>query len=56
MTTLPRPAVGRLVLVIDDDPTVGDLMTRVLSREGFRVDTPRAASPDSDSPGSTGRT
>ncbi len=26
------------VLVIDDDPAVGDLMARVLDREGFRVD------------------
>jgi CheY-like chemotaxis protein len=29
---------GQLILVIDDDPTVGDLMTRVLSKEGFRVE------------------
>ena len=24
--------------MIDDDPSVGDLMTRVLAREGFRVE------------------
>ncbi len=34
----PGPADGATVLVIDDDPTVGDLMTRVLAREGFRVE------------------
>ncbi len=34
-----RPAAGSgTVLVIDDDPAVGDLMARVLSREGFRVE------------------
>jgi PAS domain S-box-containing protein len=33
----PTPR-GQLVLVIDDDPTVGDLMTRVLTKEGYRVD------------------
>ena len=32
------PSTAPLVLVIDDDPSVGDLMTRVLAREGFRVD------------------
>jgi PAS domain S-box-containing protein len=35
---LRSPSGGGRVLVIDDDPTVGDLMARVLSREGFRVD------------------
>ncbi|MEW6280385.1 MAG: transporter substrate-binding protein, partial [Candidatus Eremiobacterota bacterium] len=29
---------GELVLVIDDDPTVHDLLRRTLSREGFRVE------------------
>jgi PAS domain S-box-containing protein len=29
---------SRLVLAIDDDPTVGDLMSRFLSREGFSVE------------------
>ncbi len=28
---------GRLVLVVDDDPTVRDLMGRLLRKEGFRV-------------------
>ncbi len=32
-------AAGRLVLVIDDDPAARDLMTRALTREGFRVET-----------------
>ncbi len=36
---LARPrGEGYSVLVIDDDPTVGDLMARVLAREGFRVE------------------
>jgi GAF domain-containing protein/CheY-like chemotaxis protein len=38
---LPRPAppelTSRPVLVIDDDPTVRDLMTRFLTKEGFPV-------------------
>ncbi len=37
-----RPQVGAeagsLILVVDDDPTVRDLMTRSLGREGFRVE------------------
>jgi signal transduction histidine kinase/CheY-like chemotaxis protein len=33
-----RPAPGR-VLVIDDDPSVGDIVRRFLSREGFQVAT-----------------
>jgi PAS domain S-box-containing protein len=40
--TLPQPAepeaaVGRTVLVIDDDPMVRELMSRFLTKEGFRV-------------------
>jgi len=33
----PPEGVGNLVLVIDDDPTVRDLMRRTLEKEGFRV-------------------
>jgi PAS domain S-box-containing protein len=40
-----EPSRGPDVLVIDDEPTARDLLTRVLTREGFRV---RAAS---DGPG-----
>ena len=32
-------ADGRLVLVIDDDPSARDLMQRALTKEGFRVET-----------------
>jgi signal transduction histidine kinase/DNA-binding response OmpR family regulator len=35
----PRPKKPNTVLVIDDDPTVHDLMKRYLSKEGFRVET-----------------
>ncbi|WP_162182921.1 ATP-binding protein [Neosynechococcus sphagnicola] len=35
--TLSLPDQRMLVLVIDDDPTVGDLAQRFLTREGFRV-------------------
>jgi PAS domain S-box-containing protein len=36
---LPRPPrQGRTILVIDDDPSVGDLMNRALAREGFAVE------------------
>ena len=35
--------MGGSVLVIDDDPTVGDLMRRVLAKEGFRVEYMRRA-------------
>jgi signal transduction histidine kinase/CheY-like chemotaxis protein len=35
-TTEP-PSDGRIVLVIDDDPSVRDLMVRFLTREGFHV-------------------
>ena len=40
MLSAPSPSTTSdpMVLVIDDDPTVGDLMARVLAREGFRVD------------------
>jgi CheY-like chemotaxis protein len=31
------PSDASTILVIDDDPTVHDLMARILSREGFRV-------------------
>ncbi len=34
----PPTTEGRLILAIDDDPSVGDLMARVLGREGFRVE------------------
>jgi signal transduction histidine kinase/CheY-like chemotaxis protein len=34
--SVPRPQ-GNAVLVIDDDPTVHDLMARSLAREGFQV-------------------
>ncbi len=40
----PRPSSGFVtpdatsILVVDDDPNVGELLVRVLSREGFRVD------------------
>ncbi len=34
----PLPVGARTVLVIDDDPTVHDLMQRFLVREGFRVE------------------
>ncbi|MCE7947618.1 MAG: ammonium transporter [Chloroflexi bacterium CFX4] len=34
----PRTAIGT-VLVVDDDPTVRDLLARHLTREGFRVET-----------------
>ncbi len=33
------PGTGPLVLVIDDEPTARDLLTRTLSREGYRVET-----------------
>jgi signal transduction histidine kinase/DNA-binding response OmpR family regulator len=33
----PRPSRTRTVLVIDDDPTVRDLMERFLTKEGFSV-------------------
>jgi CheY-like chemotaxis protein len=33
----PRPSTPRTVLVIDDDPTVRDLMERFLTKEGFSV-------------------
>jgi CheY-like chemotaxis protein len=33
----PAPERGKTVLVIDDDPTVHDLMTRFLTTEGFHV-------------------
>jgi PAS domain S-box-containing protein len=33
-----QPATGPLLLVIDDDPTVHDLLGRLLGREGFRVE------------------
>ncbi|MBC8100384.1 MAG: ammonium transporter, partial [Armatimonadetes bacterium] len=36
--TQPTPSAG-LVLVVDDDPTVRDLITRSLLKEGFRVET-----------------
>jgi CheY-like chemotaxis protein len=36
-STIPAPT-GSLVLVIDDDPTVHELMSRSLMREGFRVE------------------
>ncbi len=37
---LPEPAAGStLILVIDDDPTVHDLMRRFLRKEGYRVET-----------------
>jgi signal transduction histidine kinase/CheY-like chemotaxis protein len=37
-TAPTTPSTGRLtVLVIDDDPTMHDLLTRVLGREGYRV-------------------
>ena len=34
---VPRPSTTRTVLVIDDDPTVRDLMERFLTKEGFSV-------------------
>jgi signal transduction histidine kinase/DNA-binding response OmpR family regulator len=34
-----RNGTGRLVLVIDDDPSVRDLVKRSLEKEGFRVET-----------------
>lgn len=40
LSTSNLPSDGaKIVLVIDDDPTVHDLMQRFLSREGFRVAT-----------------
>ena len=33
------PEEASVVLVIDDDPNVQDLMSRLLSKEGFRVET-----------------
>ncbi|HLJ92282.1 MAG TPA: response regulator, partial [Gemmataceae bacterium] len=33
----PSPNGGDTILVIDDDPAVRDMLTRYLSREGFRV-------------------
>ena len=35
----PIPEEANTVLVIDDDPNVQDLMRRLLSKEGFRVET-----------------
>jgi signal transduction histidine kinase/DNA-binding response OmpR family regulator len=35
---LPQPDTLTTVLVIDDDPTVHDLMRRFLSKEGFRIE------------------
>ncbi|MBI5368826.1 MAG: response regulator, partial [Planctomycetes bacterium] len=35
----PRGPVRGTLLVIDDDPTVRDLATRMMTREGFRVET-----------------
>lgn len=34
----PRPPGLRTILVIDDDPAVGEVMTRFLTREGFHVE------------------
>ncbi|MBI4494088.1 MAG: response regulator, partial [Chloroflexi bacterium] len=34
---VPVPEGASLVLVVDDDPTVRDLMTRFLGKEGYRV-------------------
>ena len=38
----PLPEEASTVLVIDDDPNVQDLMRRLLSKEGFRVETASA--------------
>ena len=37
----PKPTAtdGQLVLVVDDDPAARDLMSRALTKEGFRVET-----------------
>ncbi len=34
----PESASGPLVLIIDDDPTIQDLLNRSLSKDGFRVE------------------
>jgi DNA-binding response OmpR family regulator len=34
-----QPTSGNLVLVVDDDPVVREVMTRFLTKEGFRVET-----------------
>ena len=39
---VPLPEEANTVLVIDDDPVVQDLMRRLLSKEGFRVETASA--------------
>ncbi len=33
----PAPATGSLILAIDDEPTVGELLSRSLAKQGFRV-------------------
>ncbi|WP_421658760.1 response regulator [Leptothermofonsia sp. ETS-13] len=38
MVSQPQPIRDSLVLVIDNDPTVHDLMLRFLNKEGFRVE------------------
>ena len=55
MTSQPPPAVPARVLVVDDDPTVSDVVRRYLERDGHRVevvgDGPRAlARADADRP------
>jgi PAS domain S-box-containing protein len=37
MEALPRGSGNRRVLVVDDDPQVGDLLRRFLTKEGFEV-------------------
>jgi signal transduction histidine kinase/DNA-binding response OmpR family regulator len=38
-TTTSGPEDGSLILVVDDDPSARDLLTRILVKEGFRVAT-----------------
>ena len=49
------PTAAR-VLVVDDDPTVSDVVRRYLERAGFVVDRPATARPRSPSPPSVRRT